>query len=250
MVCDTVEEFYKYYSAMKPCSRMFNEVINCEWHAQKFKLDIDGRINNIELQYVIKVIRRIFRKLTKVCKPDILVYDISTSYHIIVTNICFSTSSCCEMIANAISDMVERKYPIVSSLIDVGVYKKVQMFRVEASTKYGQTRWKYVSGMGDLSPLDMFKKGIITYTDECHTLDADIVVDVIVDMGIYTHETTRHKKSRVVNVPKEFVVRKIVNNMTVLNRIYPSHCDTCMRVHENENAYMIGNKLYCGRVYF
>jgi hypothetical protein len=177
-----------------------------------------------------------------------MVYDISTSYHIIVTNICFLTSSCCEMIANAISDKIMRKYPMVSSLIDTGVYKHVQMFRIEASTKYKQSRWKYISGMDDISPLDMFKKGIITHTDDCHLIDTDVVVDVMTDIGIYTHhEHSYQRASASKPIPKEFTVRKIIGNMVILDRIRPSFCDTCVRVHDHENAYMIGGKLYCRR---
>lgn len=243
LVCDTIEEFYKYYSDKRPCSRMYNEVINDNWRKQKFKLDIDGRIGSMEMEHVLRTIRKIFRKLTKI-RPDILVYDISTSYHIIVTNICFPSSMCCEMVANAIAE----KLSTVSSLIDLGVYKKLQMFRIEGSTKYKQRRWKYVDGSKELSDLDIFKKGIITYTNDCHVIDEDRVVDIMLDMHIYAPET-QHKVpvSNRMYIPKEFTIRKTINGLIVLDRIQPSFCEVCKRIHDNENAYMVGRKLHCRR---
>lgn len=250
-VCDTIEEFYAYYSTKRPCSRMHNEVINDEFSPQKFKLDIDGRIGNNEMEYVLKVMRRIFRKLTKVCKPDMLVYDISTSHHIIVSNICFPSATCCEMLANAICEKVSKRYPVVSSLIDTTVYKGVQMFRIEGSTKYGQRRWKYLANTKELSPLDIFKKGIVSYIDECHHVDLDRVVDVMLDIGVY--EPTEHESERNntgINekiIPKEFIVRKKMDNLIILDRIAPSYCTICKRVHDNDGAYIGGRTFFCRR---
>lgn len=247
LVCDTVDEFFAHYSAKRPCSRMYNEVINDQFSMQKFKLDIDGRIGTSEMEYVLRAIRKIFRKLTKVCKPDILVYDISTSHHIVVANLCFSATSC-EMLANAVCEKVSKRNPIVASLIDTAVYKKLQMFRVEGSTKYAQRRWKYITNTKELSSLEIFKKGIISYVDECYYVDNDKVVDVMLDMNVYQpgHEPEK-KKGGVKIIPKEFVVRKMIDNLTVLDRITPSFCDTCKRVHDKENAYMVGQRFFCRR---
>lgn len=245
LVCDTIDEFYKYYSAKRPCSRMHFEVINDEFSSQKFKLDIDGRIGTDEMEYVLKIIRKIFRKLTK-HKPEILVYDISTSHHIIVANLSFSATSC-EMLANTVCEKVSKKYPIVASLIDIMVYKKVQMFRVEGSTKYGQRRWKYVTGFKELSSLKDFKKGIISYVDECYHIDEEKVVDVMLDIGVYYSTEYNYKKKSCKTIPYGFVVRKTLNNLVVLDRIASSFCDICKRVHHNENAYIVGQRFYCRR---
>jgi len=249
LVCDTVDEFFAHYSAKRPCSRMHNEVINDEHSPQKFKLDVDGRIGTDEMEYVLKTVRRIFRKLTKMCKPEILVYDISTSHHIVVANFSFSANSC-EMLANAISEKVSKRYPVVASLIDIAVYKKVQMFRVEGSTKYAQRRWKYVTGCKELSSLEVFKKGIISYVDDCYHVDHDRVVDVMLDIGIYRpteHESDKKGSCNKNIIPKEFIVRKTIGNLIVLDRISPSFCDVCKRTHDNENAYIVGRRFFCRR---
>jgi hypothetical protein len=247
LVCDTIDEFYAYYSAKRPCSRMYNEVINDGFSAQKFKLDIDGRIGANEMKYVLKVMRRIFRKLTRV-KPEILVYDISTSHHIIVANICFPSAACCEMLANAICEKVFKRYPTESSLIDTTVYKKVQMFRIEGSTKYGQRRWKYATGFKELSSLEIFKKGIVSYVDECYHVEKDRVIDVMLDTDVYQpieHEFKRKNGAKV--IPRGFVVRKKMDDLIVLDRITSSFCDICKRVHDSENAYIIGSTFFCRR---
>ncbi len=246
LVCDTVEEFYEYYSAKRPCSRMHFEVINDEFSAQKFKLDIDGRISTTEMEYVLKVMRRIFRKLTTKHKPEILVYDISTTHHVVVANFSFSASSC-EMLANTVCEKVSKRHPTVASLIDTVVYKKLQMFRVEGSTKYAQRRWKYVTGTKELSSLEDFKKGIISYVDECYHIDEERVVDTMLDIGVYYFADHNIKKNSCKTIPNGFVVRKTLGNLVVLDRVRPSFCDICKRVHDNEGAYIVGQRFYCRR---
>lgn len=247
LVCDTVEEFYRHYSRKEPHSRMYNEVIN---GTQKFKLDIDGRIDTNAMEYVLRTIRKLFRKLTKKCKPEILVYNISTSHHIIVANICFPSAMCCEMLATAISEKVSKKFPTAASLMDIGVYKQIQMFRVEGSTKYKQRRWKYLEDTTELSSLETFKKGIVTFVDDCYFIDAERVIDTMLDMGIYKPDTSRERKmvkESEKRIPKEFTIRKTLKNLTVLDRIASSLCPICKRVHDRENAYMVGGKLFCFR---
>lgn len=250
LACDTIDEFYKYYSKKNPSSRIFYEVINDKFSSQKFKLDIDGRIGTIEMEYVLRTVRKTFRKLTKAVKPEVLEYDISTSHHIIVANVCFASAASCEMIANIVCEKVARKYPIVACLIDTGVYKRVQMFRIEGSTKYKQRRWKYLSGTKELSPLNIFKKGIVTYTEDCYLIDDERVIDIASDIGVYqldTREQFEYAKKEPMKIPREFVLRKIVDKLIVLDRVESSYCETCKRVHDRDNAYILGDKLFCLR---
>jgi hypothetical protein len=246
LVCDTVDEFFAYYSKKNPSSRMHFEVINDEFTAQKFKLDVDGRIGDGEMEYLLRVVRKLLRKLTKY-KPEIIVYDISTSHHVVVTNLSFSATSC-EMLANAVSMKVSKKYPVVASLIDTVVYKKVQMFRVEGSTKYAQRRWKYISGCKELSSLEIFKKGIISYVDDCYHVEEERVIDVMLEVGAYhPSEHNQGKSGSRRTIPKEFVVRKVMDKLIVLDRIAPSFCEICGRVHDKDGAYIVGKRFFCRR---
>jgi hypothetical protein len=247
LVCDTIEEFFAYYSAKSPSSRMHFEVINDKFSNQKFKLDVDGRIGDDDMKYLLKVVKKLLHKLTN-RKPEIMVYDINTSHHIVVCNLSFTAASC-EMLANAVAMMVEEKYPVVASLIDTVVYKKLQMFRVEGSTKYAQRRWKYITECKELSPLETFKKGIISFVDDCYYVEEERVVDLMLDMNVY-YPTEYHPKKKESNrrtIPREFVVRKTMDNLIILDRIMPSFCDICERVHGHDGAYMVGNRLFCYR---
>ncbi|KAI1286550.1 hypothetical protein EDD11_000265 [Mortierella claussenii] len=67
LVCDTIEEFYAYYSTRNPSSRMHFEVIDDSFSPQKLKIDIDGRIGDNEMAYVLKEdIRRLVRSLQQI----------------------------------------------------------------------------------------------------------------------------------------------------------------------------------------
>jgi len=248
LVCDSVEEFYKYYSDKKPQSRTYNEVVNNKFGPRKFILDIDGRITDGEMEYVIRSIKRILYKLTK-HKPNILVYDISTSHHIVVGNMCFDASGC-GMLANIISERISKRYPKVSDLIDLGVYKEIQMFRIEGSTKYTQRRWKYLFGSKELSSLDNFKQGLLSYTDNCYYIDSDRVVDLALELDVYQLGDIQNKldtKKKIVSIPDGFAIRKTMDNLIILDRICPSYCKICRRVHDSDGAYIAYGKFYCRR---
>lgn len=246
LVCNSIEEFYAYYSAKRSHSRMYNEVINDEFGPRKFVLDIDGRIKENEMKYVLSTIKKFFCKLTN-RKPDILLYDISTSHHIVVNNLCFNASSS-EIIAGVISEKVSERYSTVASLMDLGVYKKVQMFRIEGSTKYKQRRWKYLNGTNELSSMDDFKRGLISYTEDCYYIDSDRVVDLSIDLGVYqlvNREDIPKKRSAI--IPDGFVIRKTMGNLVVLDRVSPSYCEICKRIHDHDGAYIAHGKFYCRR---
>ena len=41
-------------------------------------------------------------------------------------------------------------------------------------------------------------------------------------------------------------LRKLKNNMVILERLYPSHCEICERIHEKQNSFLflIEDKVY------
>ncbi|ORX52869.1 hypothetical protein DM01DRAFT_1336655 [Hesseltinella vesiculosa] len=126
------------------------------------------------------------------------------------------------------------------------------MFRIEGSTKYGQSRWKYVQGHGDISDISTFCKGLIGYTNGCKMVDTDAIVDYAIGSRIYKpildmHQDDRPSDMPSLDIPKDFRIRYVQGSMTVLDRIRPGYCNMCARVHDNENAYMIGNRFFCRR---
>jgi hypothetical protein len=155
----------------------------------------------------------------------------------------FESAGCCAMISNLVSD----KFPDMD--IDLGVYKPVQMFRLEGSTKYLENRWKYREGTRELSPVSLFKSGLVGYTKGCKLVDTDVVVSHALFSRVYIPyiRTYSVPKSSTLPVDGTFAVRRNMGNMTLLDRYRPSYCDRCNRVHEHENAYMVGNKFFCRR---
>lgn len=255
-IYNSVKEFYNMYINLHPIERNFSEVIPSG--KQKFRLDIDGILNHRELKKLIKIIHKIFIKI----KPDlitesqIIVYDIKTSYHIVVSGVAFESPGCCSMVSNLIMEKVNEKIPRIVPFIDMDTYKSLQMLRLEGSTKYLNYRWKYVLGYDKISTLKSFKKGLISYTKNCITVDTDLVVQLALDLGIYysslpTLERYNSTESIVSNInlydDNIFTKREVRGNMTILNRVRPSFCKECQRIHENENPYMVNGKIYCRR---
>jgi hypothetical protein len=237
---DTMEEFYAHYHRLHPSQRIYNEVIQ-NGH-QKFRLDIDDRTDNID--DVIDAVKNVFYRITNV-KIKIRVYDIKKSYHIVISNVMFENSGCCHMVANLVLDLLPP-----NSCIDIGVYKTIQMFRMEGSTKYLQARWKYRIGKQSLSSISKFQESVISYTNGCKMVNTDRLVEFALESGVYKmYYNTFNGNNSIITpvIPDEFVIREVKGHMTVLDRIRPSYCNTCHRIHESENAYLIGSKLYCRR---
>jgi hypothetical protein len=211
-------------------------------------LDIDEKIPDKKKRKLLKFVVDLFSSFG-VTGVNPIVYDILTSYHVVVPDVMFESAGCCAMISNLVSD----KFPDMD--IDLGIYKPVQMFRLEGSTKYLENRWKFREGIHELSPISLFKSGLIGYTQGCKLVDTDVVVSHALFSRVYIPYNTRtysvsSKPStlpRMVGKDGIFGVRRNMGNMTLLDRYRPSYCDRCNRVHEHENAYVVGNKFFCRR---
>lgn len=268
---DSIDDFYRHYTRLHPSQRVYNEVIY--EGRQKFRLDIDAKVENI--REIICVLKDILHDITRGKKRfRIHVYDIQTSYHVIVSGIAFESSGSCQMVANLVLDRIKNN----ADAIDVCVYKSLQMFRLEGATKFQQQRWKYRGDRTRLTnSLTKFKEGIISYTQDCYIIDTDIVVQYALDSGVYTlsnmggnsgiytllnsdaisnsNAVQRWKQDRTVGkmeqpIPPGFRIRSERNGFISLDRIYPTFCPTCNRVHEHENAFIIHGKLHCWRKKF
>jgi hypothetical protein len=218
--------FYLWYKDIPDGEKNFHEVIF--EGPQKFRLDIDERVTDDRLREICTRIKIVFRGIG--CKDPLLaIYDIRTSYHIVVSNYYFLRSSQCLEMAGRISNTCD------DVDIDMGVYKRVQNFRLEGSTKHGQCRPKLrIGGSGDV---DEFLEGVIGYVKGTHLASCVIPVPREVDARI----------EQEVGYSDDFEVRHRRGKMTVLDRTRSSYCRTCRRVHDSENAYIIGEKLYCFR---
>ena len=119
--------FYSWYKDIHVDQRTFSEVIT--EGPQKFRIDIDEKVGDVGLLYlrVLRILENMGLRY-----PKILVYDIETSLHMVLTNYLFPSHMRC----NAIADILSKE-----ANIDLGVYKSVQHFRI-GCTKMGERRWK------------------------------------------------------------------------------------------------------------
>lgn len=243
-----LEDMYDAHMSLHACNRTFNEII-LEGH-QKFRLDIDTHIRDpSDMDTLIKVIRKVLKGIYGLWDSRVLVYDIVSSHHIVIPGLFMETSGCCHMVATIIQHKIHKKLPYIADAIDTAIYKGVQAFRIEGSTKHMQYRWKYLTGLQDISPLEKFKEGIIGYIMESRLVDTDDIVAYAIKTHIYSPitETIDSGKYSLGIDMKAFTKKSQLGDMTILTRIRPSYCQLCKRTHDHENAYMVGNRIYCRR---
>jgi hypothetical protein len=221
---DSCESFYVWYLGIPQSEKSFFEVIRDG--KQKFRVDIDYFTQNID--ELVEVISRVLENIG-IKSPALLAYSIRTSYHIVLTNYIFPSSSQCKFVASILRESVN---------IDMGIYNKLQHFRIEGCTKYGELRWK--ERLEGMLNIDNFHEGIIGSTHKCTNIRMKIP---------YTTRTTL-KENGFFPIPEGFSIRWKSRSLVVLDRRYPSYCHQCMRIHDKENAFIVKGNFYCRRKYY
>jgi hypothetical protein len=248
----SLDNFEAWYKQLDSISRTLNEVITSDM--RKLVLDIDncletdhclsgaseslGRAECMWMydfeRHIKSRIRHVFSEL-EIGHPEILVYDIcddtTISYHVVVSNMAFSASTClglCLLISTG---------QVWEHMVDKGVYKSTQNIRIEGSTKYGQIRWKRLCGREESTPSPSLRKGLLSVISDIQ--HPDLKLAVTGDTQLYTM-VKQHTY-------RDFKIRKICNNVVFLDRIRSGMCVQCHRVHTRENAtvrYGIGPPLF------
>lgn len=257
-----MRNFIVWYKNVPEKERTFNEVIVSDM--RKLIIDIDdpaqrgNELINVLAFYDIE--RHVTARIRQVLQEfyitaEILVYNMSTdehiSFHFIVSNVAFKAKTCyglCELIcANQLWE----------PLVDKGVYKRIQMMRIEGSTKYGQQRHK---------PFVDISKSFIGNVSRILHHDLDITVKqqlstpfpkesptpfTFTDRPIpWTISNTQRVQG---GLPAHFKIRKITHNAVFLDRIRPAMCMQCTRVHTSENAVILNIQstpvFICWRLY-
>jgi hypothetical protein len=160
------------------------------------------------------------------------VFDIETSYHVVLTNYFFASHDRCKAIAVYLSSKIRG--------MDLGVYGRTQHFRLEGCTKYGQRRWKV--RMDSDTSRDNYHEGVITSSRGTKIGDITLPVprlsrDKIVGMSSGVDISTY----------PEFVVRRSEGDLIILDRVVPSYCNACGRSHDHDGAYILRGRLFCRR---
>lgn len=228
---DSLEEWYRQLSDEE---RTCHEVVTGE--RRKLIIDIDGEEDDMYefydfARHIVSRIRSVFIDM-EIGVPDVLVYDMCSefkiSYHAIVTNMAFSANTCrglCAIISHG---------QIWKNLVDYAVYKHVQHIRIEGSTKYGQRRWKNINEEDERTCCNKslvsknFQKSLLS--NVCGIMHPS--VEYIIKFTL--KETVPFLCQS--EILKNFKVRRVSENRVFLDRIRPSMCIKCNRVHMRENA--------------
>jgi len=260
------KEFISKYKKIPDSLRHYYEVISTR--LRKMVLDIDIPLTEQEIVYVKEELEKLIFFLTEERVVN-LVFKSSdskkTTYHIVVPKLMFTTREC-----KYIADQLDSRQEI----FDRGVYKRIQFFRIEGSTKYRERRYKHLLNREELS--EYIYEGLVGDVcnrkthKECNSYYS--ILSSRSTNNIEEDYLELHNECKIINKPSksisfpniesinkmfpeirgQFKVRKQVTKCLInLSRVNQGHCPLCKRIHENENSYIVFKKgrwnLYCFR---
>ena len=216
IVFDSVKSFVKLYKNTP--NKHFYEIIRNDF--RKFIVDIDQKISNNDLLDIID-------RIKSVTKSDVCLFSScnhsKTSYHMVAYEKYYTVDQC-----KSIIDIVD-----VKKICDRNVYKSVQLFRIEGSSKYKETRYKYLYGENSISDyIELF----LAYCPQFKKVKKYNNIGNCKLIPDYMHYT---------------IGKRVNNNLVHLKRVSPGYCNICKRIHHKENAYIVYQdnawKFYCFR---
>ncbi|ORX82817.1 hypothetical protein BCR32DRAFT_326670 [Anaeromyces robustus] len=117
-------------------------------------------------------------KLEEKLNTEVLIYisnDIEKkkfSCHLVILGYYAKNHEECFSLCYALRELADE---ILIPYIDFSVYKKIQSFRLEGSTKYGDIRFKYLYGCNDIS--SRFEDSLIGNTDNCVLITPTTIIN-------------------------------------------------------------------------
>jgi hypothetical protein len=241
--------FDKFYRKTRECDRHYYEVSVAD--RRKMIFDVDIHVTKQDILKIGKYIESLVDHLTG-SRSSCLIYRSQdkdkTSYHIVVSELEFTLQEC-KHIVNILDPH--------DQYFDRGVYKTIQNFRVEGSTKYNERRHKYLL---DTHALSEDVTGGLMYVESSRIPRArSLLTKVVQDHRVFSPNTrSSYKYSRGNHVTKniladiqeldkslmeQFKIRRYVSDRLIsLTRIHPGYCPLCKREHENENAFLVRNR--------
>jgi len=202
----------------------------------KFFLDIDGKnIDCIDWNIYLKEIEEALYKLFTMefnlkikvikCQSISLTDEPKKSCHFIIPEFSFLVNDC-KYICNILKNNYIKNKKILD-IIDDTVYGINRCLRIPLSSKMGSKRIKIVTS-------EHYYESFISDIEKTKFININSIID-------------KNKKC--------FKIRNngIIGNMIICDRIYPSLCLVCNRIHEKENPFLIVNQdqkkiyFYCRR---
>lgn len=171
------------------------------------------------------------------------------SYHIILTSYAVSNYEEAKYISTNIYNNIHKTLQFV---FDIGVNKSIQNFRLIDSTKPNQSRFLKSTSDDDLYNVDIAtrKNSVI-----CPTVMPTMLTNKYNNKHINSKLSDDYIDEAVKLVCKAaeenglldaHQFRDVSNMLFMFNRIYPSMCNICKRVHDNDNTLMITLKYNSG----
>lgn len=268
--------FLRFSDSLSPEERCFYEII-LGTNSQKPHFDLDWRIKNEGVQisdeelhtraealkdHVIDGILSVFNEEYGIpldLSSEIAVYNSHgpriRSYHIVIPNYSTENNKESEHIYKLIADKLTDDERIH---FDAGVYKNHQQFRLLWNHKLNDNRDKilqpsfqfhgksirYLSRNTDR--VGQFLESLVCYSMNAFPLtpfgqeqDNSNGISIEIDDPVVTGII--QLLVEIGGVKKEdlpYQVREVSENIIILNRIRPSFCRICQRVHESENPYI------------
>lgn len=260
----------------KSLPQNFHEVIS---GSRKPYFDIDKAESLEKLERAIEEVCLVLLRLLPIRKENLLLFtsigdcknhllhDSSSqqkfSAHIIVHGYYYSSARQVRELYN----LVYKELPVeIGDLLDPGVYSSVQNFRLLGSSKLGQNRPKVhqkliLEGEEVKLPLphpDAYVMEILRLSLVGNVSNSHLLPDIYKETeeeekedfnGEEVKEILRFCRAKIEEFP--FRKRQIKENYIILQRIKPSFCPSCQRVHENESPYIKVNGIdvyfYCRR---
>lgn len=269
LVFDTPAQFKFFMESLSPEERTFEEVIYGD-RKQRIKFDIDIEIDKLNLyikdndikntqeetvsMILNETINAILEEFIEIytcgflkanipidklnlTNEDILITSSSShekySFHLYLApkKFCVPNSNDAHILTKFIIKAVSHKF------IDAGVNKSIQNLRITGNHKPNNKRVKEIIGAGEW--LDT----IVSYfDDEVEVLPPlDPNGDVIIKPNSIPLDNIIAEEALKIAAPyiKNFTVRKIENNNILLNRLKPTNCIFCNRIHDNDNTLYI-----------
>lgn len=219
-----------------------------------FDVDIPSDDRQFGLQVLDELLAVIKDKFVVygVMSPDIMVFSScgnkKQSYHVVVSNVCVKSNEH----NNSFAWQVKRDLVLGNDYVDM-LYKSTQQFRIVNNTKYGQTRYKRF--MPDMSTVEMkddreiFEASLVSNVEGCKTLSIPLRERNESDVKYTAKYEDVERRMKMRNI-SGFECGDITGNLVRLNRVAPSFCKICERIHDSENAFIVVGdkiKLYCFR---
>lgn len=251
----SIKSFWKALMKLSPEKRCYYETIRGD-SIQRPRFDIDMKKSSLSKLITHKVVLNdlIYAIIQyasildmKINKEQIQVYsshgDEKYSYHIVLTDVHHKNHEEANMFYQGVHYHIPSRS---ADFIDNSVYKSLQQFRFYGNTKRDEFRPKVKAEV-------LFNDQVVgkEKEDPYEAFLQSLIVPPKNEEGVWIPLTTTLHKKPIANVQVDFSlissfvptgyildIRGDVSRGYKLQRINPSYCYVCNRIHENENAYL------------